>query len=615
MHSARVCQCPPPSPGRSVLAWLCSSLAARFNRSVESTHTSYKLPLTLPEHLPSGTLAVLIANMGTSASITSPCNPLRPRTDSGHATDWPTLMAASSSSTKRLPVRLSLSDPRIQDYLGPTFHGSAHDKAHSPRILPSPALSAASIHSDWKPKAKPQSLVWQEAMPLHPLEVHTELGSEHYLPANMFPKSVHLPPLQRTGCESTTSDNAQPVAAAAGRPEPVHMKTSTLSPPTTNFGFRSTSSAPPAMTVFTKSHHPDMPLRSPSRDGQAILLTSTATSASTAETPHTGFVNLDFYSMYHQDPKSLHLEWDRLRQTRQPLQKHSAGLAHTSDSVISHIPMAMSQGVKKFRGKSTARVSATTASRMRSHPSDISVEGFSRPASRQSINESPQSALTQAAYWSDRDPDKDTTAWSWGVPHHEPEPPLKRKRSSQKVLDGGNAHKSGDISPSKRAKKPVKAARVKKPTKVKVEREVKLENADRASSTSSEGGHGGQRVAFEVETVPELASDVGPITSLESAPLPLVQWKGTPLDISQAPGYTKLHSHEVYVASTLRLTPAVYLSCKQTLVSASRGYAKTGKLFRKSDAQKLCKIDVNKTSKLWEVFARFGWLSNIPSNI
>ncbi|KAF9962771.1 hypothetical protein BGZ70_007893 [Mortierella alpina] len=225
--------------------------------------------------------------------------------------------------------------------------------------------------------------------------------------------------------------------------------------------------------------------------------------------------------------------------------------------------------------------------------------------------------MTHVGFWSDRDSDKDKDAmtWSWSVPHHEPKLPLKRKRSSQKNLDGGLDHESGDISPSKCAKKPVKAARVKKPSKVKVEREVKLENTDRASSTSSEGGHGGQRVAFEVETVPELASDVGPITSLEGTPLPLVQWKGTPLDIRQAPGFTKLHSHEVYVASTLRLTPAVYLSCKQTLVSASRGYAKTGKLFRKSDAQKLCKIDVNKTSKLWEVFARFGWLSNIPGNI
>ncbi|KAF9561735.1 hypothetical protein EC968_005612 [Mortierella alpina] len=557
--------------------------------------------------------------MSTSASISSPYTPLRPRTDSGHAADWPTLMATSSSNSKRLPVRLSLSDPRIQDYLGPTSYGSAHNKAPSPHILPSPALSAASIHSDWKPKAKLQSLVWQEAVPLHPLEVHAELGSEHYLSADMFPKSVHLPPLQGIDCELAISDSAQRLAVATSRLEPVHMETFTQTPSAASFGFRSASSAPPATTLPTKNHHPDTPLRSPSRDGQAILLTSTATAASTAETPHTGFVNLDFYSMYHQDPKSLHLEWDRLRQTRQFPQRQSAGMTHTSGSIVSHIPMVKSQDIKKSRGKSTTRMSATTASRMRSRPSDISAEGLSRPFSRQSIDETPQSnhsmVMTQAGYWSDRNSDKDAMAWSWSAPYPEPQQLVRRKRSSLKSIHEGDAHESGDILASKRIKKSAKVPRVKKPAKVKADREVKLENADRASSASSEGGHGGQRVAFEVETVPELASDVGPTSLLESLPLPLVQWKGSPLDISQAPGFSKLHSHEVYVASTLRLTPAVYLSCKQTLVSASRGYAKTGKLFRKSDAQKLCKIDVNKTSKLWEVFARFGWLSNIPGNI
>ncbi|KAG9327530.1 hypothetical protein KVV02_003775 [Mortierella alpina] len=557
--------------------------------------------------------------MSTSASITSPYAPLRPRTDSGHAADWPPLMATSSSTTKRLPVRLSLSDPRIQDYLGPAPYGSAHNKAHSPHILPSPALSVASIHSDWKPKEKLQGRVWQEPTPLHPLEVHTELGSEHYLPADMFPESVHLPPLQGIDCELAISVSEQRLAAATGRLEPIHMRTFTQAPSAVSFGFRSTSSAPPPPTVSTKNHFPDTPLRSPSRDGQAILLTSTATAASTAETPLTGFVNMDYYSMYHQDPKSLHLEWDRARQTRQLPQRLSAGMTHTSGSVVSHIPMAKSQGIKKSRGKSTARMSATTASRIRSHLSGISAEDFSRPVSSQSIHETPQStrgiAMTQVGYWSDRNSDKDAMAWSWSLLNDEPRQSVKRRRSSQMTIGAGDTHESGPIPTSKRVKKPVKAARVKKPAKVKADHEVKLENADRASSTSSEGGHGGQRVAFEVETVPELASDVGPIASLENTPLPLVQWKGTPLDISQAPGFAKLHSHEVYVASTLRLTPAVYLSCKQTLVSASRGYAKTGKLFRKSDAQKLCKIDVNKTSKLWEVFAKFGWLSNIPGNI
>ncbi|KAI8599534.1 Homeodomain-like protein, partial [Dissophora ornata] len=85
---------------------------------------------------------------------------------------------------------------------------------------------------------------------------------------------------------------------------------------------------------------------------------------------------------------------------------------------------------------------------------------------------------------------------------------------------------------------------------------------------------------------------------------------GHPLSVVGKPGYEQLHPYEVHVASTLRLSPAQYLSCKRTLILASREYFATpdGKQFRKSDAQKLCRIDVNKTSRLWEVFAKVGWL-------
>ncbi|CAG8830836.1 4389_t:CDS:2, partial [Gigaspora margarita] len=83
---------------------------------------------------------------------------------------------------------------------------------------------------------------------------------------------------------------------------------------------------------------------------------------------------------------------------------------------------------------------------------------------------------------------------------------------------------------------------------------------------------------------------------------PKVNWKGQPLTISHLPHYNSLHSKEAHVASTLRLTPVQYLTSKNTLVSSARRYTQKSLPFRKSDAQKLLRIDVNKASKLWEFF-------------
>ncbi|KAL0088311.1 hypothetical protein J3Q64DRAFT_1725036 [Phycomyces blakesleeanus] len=86
-----------------------------------------------------------------------------------------------------------------------------------------------------------------------------------------------------------------------------------------------------------------------------------------------------------------------------------------------------------------------------------------------------------------------------------------------------------------------------------------------------------------------------------------VTWKGSRLTIDKLPFYDRLHPEEAIIASTLRLTPEQFLRCKRTLVLAAYQYTQKGLKFRKSDAQKLCRIDVNKTSALWCVFNRLGW--------
>lgn len=125
--------------------------------------------------------------------------------------------------------------------------------------------------------------------------------------------------------------------------------------------------------------------------------------------------------------------------------------------------------------------------------------------------------------------------------------------------------------------------------------------------------HGGERVVQEPEEVVALEPDIGPVSMLDHQSLPKIIWKGYPLNISGKLGFELLHPYEVHIASTLRLSPAQYLGCKRTLILASRQYlaVPNGKQFKKSDAQKLCRIDVNKTSRLWEIFAKIGWLAGI----
>jgi hypothetical protein len=81
------------------------------------------------------------------------------------------------------------------------------------------------------------------------------------------------------------------------------------------------------------------------------------------------------------------------------------------------------------------------------------------------------------------------------------------------------------------------------------------------------------------------------------------------LAIDHLPHYHRLNPGEVNIASTLRLTPEQYLKCKRLLIINAQEYDKSHLVFRKSDAQKCVRIDVNKTSTLWSVFSRLGWLN------
>lgn len=87
-----------------------------------------------------------------------------------------------------------------------------------------------------------------------------------------------------------------------------------------------------------------------------------------------------------------------------------------------------------------------------------------------------------------------------------------------------------------------------------------------------------------------------------------VDWKGTPIDLSNDPHRDLLHADEVTLAASLRLDCATYLTSKRRMFMRRRECLGVGKEFRKTDAQQACKIDVNKASKLWTAFEKVGWL-------
>ncbi|OTA95912.1 hypothetical protein M434DRAFT_19989 [Hypoxylon sp. CO27-5] len=87
-----------------------------------------------------------------------------------------------------------------------------------------------------------------------------------------------------------------------------------------------------------------------------------------------------------------------------------------------------------------------------------------------------------------------------------------------------------------------------------------------------------------------------------------VDWKGTPIDLSNDPHRHLLHPDEIALAANLRLDCATYLTSKRRMFIRRLECLNSGKEFRKTDAQQACKIDVNKASKLWTAFDKVGWL-------
>ncbi|KNC99897.1 chromatin-binding transcription regulator ADA2 [Spizellomyces punctatus DAOM BR117] len=100
-----------------------------------------------------------------------------------------------------------------------------------------------------------------------------------------------------------------------------------------------------------------------------------------------------------------------------------------------------------------------------------------------------------------------------------------------------------------------------------------------------------------------------PITKPPPTPTPttLARKPAAPLDISHAEGLDLLTPTEQQLCTHLRLFPKSYLVIKETIL---KEYAKTGSL-RRRQCRELIKIDVNKTSRIYDFFVEMGWIKQV----
>lgn len=80
-----------------------------------------------------------------------------------------------------------------------------------------------------------------------------------------------------------------------------------------------------------------------------------------------------------------------------------------------------------------------------------------------------------------------------------------------------------------------------------------------------------------------------------------------PLNLASAASLHLLTAAEQELCSTLRILPKPYLLIKETLI---REYARRNGNLRRREARGLIKIDVNKTSKVWDLLVEMGCFEN-----
>ncbi|KAJ3997841.1 hypothetical protein F5050DRAFT_1748793 [Lentinula boryana] len=89
----------------------------------------------------------------------------------------------------------------------------------------------------------------------------------------------------------------------------------------------------------------------------------------------------------------------------------------------------------------------------------------------------------------------------------------------------------------------------------------------------------------------------------------IVRRPPAPLNLANSPSLHLLTPGEQALCSQLRILPKPYLVIKETLV---REYARRGGKLRRREARDLVKVDVNKTSRVWDFLVQAGFLKITP---
>lgn len=118
--------------------------------------------------------------------------------------------------------------------------------------------------------------------------------------------------------------------------------------------------------------------------------------------------------------------------------------------------------------------------------------------------------------------------------------------------------------------------------------------------------------SVEREGTPKLPVSAPPVRRLRkyidfltrASPLTL-SFPAAPLNLANSPSLHLLTPGEQTLCSQLRILPKPYLVIKETLV---REYARRGGKLRRREARDLVKIDVNKTSRIWDFLVQAGFL-------
>ncbi|KAJ6455841.1 hypothetical protein C8R45DRAFT_1035885 [Mycena sanguinolenta] len=137
---------------------------------------------------------------------------------------------------------------------------------------------------------------------------------------------------------------------------------------------------------------------------------------------------------------------------------------------------------------------------------------------------------------------------------------------------------------------------VAKRTQVKINpREYSLSDKKGRQSLDRSSQAPEARKSHDRETTPKLADITAPANARKRAPL----------NLANSPSLHLLTPVEQTLCSQLRILPKPYLVVKETLV---REYARRGGKLRRREARDLVKIDVNKTSRVWDFLAQAGFL-------